>query len=143
MRPTYETRDDRARQYKTLVILCDYFDCTFKETTQESKYPYDAVLIKDGVTRCICEVKVRTCAFADHPVYIIAETKVAKLCRIATKHPVRAIFAFRWTDKVGWLCADKIERLLTPRQGGRKDRGDPRDIESVYYVPVNMFNLLR
>jgi hypothetical protein len=45
----------------------------------------------------------------------------------------------RWTDAIG-ICPVPVEHSLGT--GGRTDRGDALDIESVVHIPIDRFKLI-
>jgi hypothetical protein len=48
-----------------------------------------------------------------------------------------------WTDCIGWLRVDNRKRNAWPVvRGGRTDRNDPADIESVYEIPTEYFRII-
>lgn len=82
------------------------------------------------------EMKCRTCSRHEYGTYSVSATKKVNAARLGRP----TILVVEWTDGVGVLSIHKPDYY---EMGGRRDRGDPRDIELMAHYDVERFRMIR
>jgi hypothetical protein len=142
MTPHYETKEDLDRETRTLKIFCLNMRCTHKKVMEKDDYSPDATFWRYGKRVAVGEVKVRTCASTDWETYMISKAKIDSV--FECWHPLPFILIVAWTDRIGWVAVtDASRQQWKVIPGGRVDRGDPRDIEDCYHIPIDSFRRLK
>jgi hypothetical protein len=98
----------------------------------------DSMLVKNGSAKVVVEVKTRRNERLKYPTYMLSYDKYKALCGWGTIGFV-PILLVQWTDDLGYVKLP-IEHVVST--GGRYDRGDPKDIETVALIDTNKFKLL-
>lgn len=94
----------------------------------------------DGALEAVFEVKCRTNSRMRYPTYMLSLMKFAKLIDTSEATGKPAFLVVSWTDGICLFRVCRIDALLFDiKAGGRKDRGDPMDIEPCIFIPVDMF----
>jgi hypothetical protein len=134
MRPIYESETDRNNQAAVVAKLERAFGLT--ATAPEDRFaPYDA-MFSSPPHRCVVEIKVRRNTRDRYPTYMLSSAKYNALCA-ATDTGVDALLAVQWADQLGIV---KVPCEHSVSTGGRYDRGDSRDVESVVLIPTASFS---
>lgn len=139
MRPRYETDADRKRQWDAIVRLSRGMGVVPRPTPKLA--PWDYSLHSGQSMVAIVEVKCRLCTSGQYPTYMIGTRKMETLQADAVRLGVPGILLVSWSDRIGVVgSADALARGFKAH-GGRTDRDDPLDVESVLHIPITMFNL--
>lgn len=135
-RPQYETEADREREREVADFMRERFRVRYVQMPQ--RYPADLLIYNpDGTTRSWIEVKSRNIAFGTYDHLILSLEKVIGLQLLA-----------RASGMPAYICANLNDgRFLMPCPagpvridvGGRRDRGDPEDIEPCAVLPWSDF----
>lgn len=140
--PRYETRSDLNKESGALKIFCLNMNCTYKKVREIDDYSPDATFWRDGKRVAVGEVKARTCASTDYKTYLISKAKIDSV--FERWHPTPFILIVRWTDGIYWVAVtDAVKSKWNVERGGRVDRGDPKDIEDCYHIPIDQFTRLK
>lgn len=134
LRPKYETEEHREQEALVAKFLSELFSqwTQLARTPEFTVYDYDMLV---GAVPARLEIKVR-----DHqylPDFMLAQRKVDALLRSASQGYI-PILAVCWKDKreVGVWWPLSVVHISARGVGGRKDRGDWRDVEPVCWLPV-------
>lgn len=101
------------------------------------RYPLDrAVVDGRGRVRALIEVKCRRYARGTYPDYMVSAMKIAEAMAVAGTMAVPVILAVRLRDALLW---HRVAPPYEARIGGRRDRGDPDDVEPVLHIPFEQF----
>jgi hypothetical protein len=135
MRPIYETSEDRQKEQDVFAMVADTFGCVCITTPKLSVA--DRLLCSaEGVLLGIVELKIRTNPYAKYPTYMLSATKHTQLMNTARALRVPAFLVVKFSDSV------KVTRLqedYPTSVGGRRDRGDNKDIEKCIFIPIEEF----
>ena len=140
MSPIYETRDDRARQRTAMARLCAATGTDARETPDLCAWDYEVV--RDGAVVAIAEVKCRLCASSTYPTYMISLRKMDEMGMEAAERGITAILVVAWQDRTGFAMIPEALATGLKAHGGRTDRGDPADMESVLHIPIDRFKFV-
>jgi hypothetical protein len=140
MRPTYETNDDKIREAEVLAALSVKWRC---ESIPADKFcAYDAVLKRDGKVMGFVEIKCRNITIDQYPSLIISKAKMDAIVSLCHRHPDNPI-PLLVASLIGRIVGTTIEPgRYKAATGGRKDRGDHADIETVYQIPWRLFKII-
>jgi len=136
MRPLYETDWDLARERELVT--------RFGELTNSVpiKLPISAhadyLMVRDREAKAVVEVKCRTNKRLAYDTYMISQHKYEGLSSWEG-YGLRPILLVSWKDSVGYVklpCPHKISI------GGRTDRGDAQDVETVAHIAISAFTLI-
>jgi hypothetical protein len=98
----------------------------------------DFLMHRDGTAQSVIEIKCRNVSSAKYETLMLSKGKYYALLDWADKG-FKAALVVRWTDGIG-VCPVPVEHTLGT--GGRTDRGDALDIESVVHIPIDRFRVL-
>ena len=79
------------------------------------------------------EIKVRNYASTDFNTYMISADKIARIRMLSSVSGIPSFLFVAWIDMVGYQPADTPDYTAI---GGRRDRGDPQDIEVLLHYSV-------
>lgn len=134
-RPFYETREQREREDAVAAFVAGLRGCT------QAPFPpgsgIDRVLISsDGSVRALLEIKTRNTPSSAFETYCCSLERVTFLWNVSERLRVPVVLAIDWTDALGLIDPAKapVERV---EEGGRTDRGDPRDIEPMVHWRIS------
>lgn len=101
---------------------------------------FDATIFADNSPYAIVEVKNRTGSGDRYPTWHISHRKFQDCMAEAIRLKVKFFLAFAW-DGVVYVCDGHKVSGMTLRfeQGGRTDRGDAADIETMMHIPREVF----
>lgn len=140
-RPIYETAEDQSREAQTLREFVLHFpDMTFKKTPPLHSADYE--LYGPDDYKAYVEVKNRTNEYRKYPTYMISKSKIDSILELATSEGCKAGLVIRWSDSIGYINLQDYVAHSEVGTGGRWDRGDRQDVESVYYCPIEAFTIL-
>lgn len=133
-RPRYETAEDVANEYAAVGEFAALFPGA--EVTRLSREGHAfTVLSKNGRPRVIVEVKTRRNSSHRYPTFMISKQKYDALCALHDRGFVTGMLV-QWTDRLGYVSVP-VEH--TVNVGGRYDRNDPKDVETVVYIKTGKF----
>ena len=145
MRPVYETADDREREEMVANAVSAHFRVDLEREDKLASNDYR--LVKDGKVFALLEVKFRRgynwtdLRFMGS--YMLSFEKwwaLWKLCQsndlalcLAVSDKLSEIWASTWRGSIP---------LYDVSDGGRRDRGDKKDIEPCVFIPIDEFDIL-
>ena len=132
-RPVYETAEDRSAEHRAMVKLGIHCNMEIDKLPQFD--PFDFHLLKDGRPKAKVEVKVRSCTMDRYSTYMISKTKTRN-AELYIRDGWVCLLLVQWADKLG---VTRLGLDYEERQGGRIDRGDPKDMETVSLIPIDRF----
>ena len=134
-RPVYETKSDRGKERKVSTELAKAWSAELLATQVLSACDY--VMSRDGEVKALVEIKCRSNESARYPDYMISNDKVEKIKAAAKVIGALPLLVVSFTDGIEWVDLSKAAGRLDV--GGRKDRGDPSDIEQVLLISMDQF----
>lgn len=146
-RPRYESEQDRVNEAAAIRRFAAWLGGgvdSIEVVNLIDEHGPDWLMMKmredqPGVKLGWAEVKTRRFAFGKYPTHFVAELKWKKMAILAELgFDVFVLFAL--LDGLYWhkLDGDQYE----VKMAGRKDRGDPADVEPIVHVPKGKFNKL-
>lgn len=140
--PRYETEGDRTKEEGALKIFCLNMNCVYKKVTEIDDYSPDATFWRNDERVAVGEVKVRTCDRSKYKTYLISKAKIDSV--FERWHPMPFLLIVEWTDGIYWLIVTEVSKQhWVVEEGGRQDRGDPKDMEPCYLIPIEEFTRLK
>jgi Holliday junction resolvase len=135
-RPIYETPVDRFNE----VLLADKMHLAwgYEFLFHEELSPYDCTVLKKGRPKALMEIKTRSCQKHAYDTFFISHAKVSELWVFAQSRGLSAAIAVQWSDGWGVHVLDN-NKEYSKTIGGRLDRDDPSDIESMIHIPIEDF----
>lgn len=138
-----ESAADRANQREVAAVLAEVWQCEMVEFKETSLVDYMAV--KDATAWALVEIKCRSITYRDRPQYMLSADKWVNTQTVASVLRVRGLLVVRFGDGsiygTDLLATDPEPPEM--RMGGRRDRGDPRDLEPCVWLPISAFRLVR
>jgi hypothetical protein len=137
MRRLYETEADLAREKAAVLLLCEALGCEALKMPLASRA--DALLHREGEAKTILEYKFRRVRRGAYDTYMIGKAKYDALCAWNDRG-FKAALLVEWADQLAYVmvpCEHEIG------EGGRLDRGDERDLESVVFIPTSLFRTVK
>lgn len=144
VRPIYETETDISREAGFAGVIQSAWNCHMIK--QPKMVGVDYALAKaSGIISAFCEIKCRTNPRLQYPTYMISAGKKLTADALSNSLGVPVILAIRWADCAGYVVLNELKAGdgFQLRSGGRRDRGDPQDIEAVCLIPVSLFRPIR
>lgn len=135
-RPTYETADDRYAENRAMMKLASHVGMGYQKLPKYD--PFDFHLIKKDKAVAKVEVKVRSCTMDRYPTYMISQIKTNEARNFINQGWV-CILLVQWADALG---ATRLGNEYATTKGGRLDRFDLKDIESVSLIPMSEFTVI-
>ena len=140
MRPRYESAKDRQNEAIPANVLRAMGYDVHK---LPDHYRIDYAVMRDGRCVAFAEIKTRTNESAAYDTYMISLSKLVAAQSLSDFTGLTVSLIVQWTDRIGItrLCPDGV---ITPDVfwGGRKDRGDDQDQETVIHIPIERFKPL-
>lgn len=134
----YETQADRANESGVFATLSTKYNCGV-ETCPTLSAVDGYLLDKDGNRAAVVEVKTRRNTHDRYPTYMLSAAKHENLVYISNQENIPALLVVNFTDG---LYATKIKGDYTTAVGGRYDRGNPNDMETCVYIPIQEFKAI-
>lgn len=136
MRPLYETEEDLGRELKAARYFGSVTDSV------PVKLPINAhadfMMVRDGEAKAVVEIKCRNNSRLAYDTYMISQHKYEGLLSWEG-FGLKPILLVSWTDSVGFIS---LPCAHTKSIGGRRDRGDAQDIETVVHIGISNFRLI-
>lgn len=133
----YETESDRSREAAIFKEVRRVWGCQgFKRPMKLGTTPKGHIdfLLDWGFCKRLAEIKERFNPLNQYPTYFISELKL-----IAAKPDPDAVMIIKFADGIKWCYFKEPHEIHV---GGRRDRGDPHDIERMVHYPVGLFKPL-
>lgn len=142
MRPIYVSSEDNEKAVEVMQQVKPHILWSIKKTQSELSI-YDFKLVDRHARRIVAlvEVKNRTNLQRKYPTYMISKLKVDSCVEEASKMGAFFLLVVKWSDDIGWINIDRPD-YYPAKVGGRFDRNDNGDVESVYHIPVKEFKPL-
>lgn len=140
-RPTYVTEQDKRNEIAVAQKLTNLWSCEAHRTPE--KYAVDFALSRGGSVQAMAEVKFR---YRSYPTLLLSLHKYTAMCLSSEVTGLPHLLVVSWPESKGRVIRyTRVNRSLHTRvvMGGRKDRGDPDDIEPMVEIPIEKFSLLR
>ena len=137
-RPVYETHADRVSEKLIVTKLCHAWECTAEKGRHLGYVDYYLYKPKTNLI-AVVEIKNREkLSVRRFPAYMISKAKIKKGLTISNELAVPFILVVNFAEYLTY-AEIKHDHKFKEGIGGRKDRGDPYDIEEVVYIPISLF----
>ena len=142
MRPIYESQTDIDNEIGVAKKISDAWSCdVYKLPAMEVA---DFAIEKDGRYVGLMEVKCRNYSYDQLDRMgglIISKRKIDDIFELAKKGDVFVVIAVRLAGVVYVMSEEALSdfEVIT---AGRRDRGDQKDIEKCYLIPMSRFEVL-
>lgn len=133
--PTYEDAESLANERRVM----DSVTRRFGIVGHKMHGRVDFVLTRNGEGWGWAEVKCRWNLSTDYPTYMIDLSKIVALRTVSEFTSSHARIIVRWDDYLGVADAWKVK--YTVAEGGRNDRNDPNDTDTVALIPMEYFTM--
>lgn len=143
MRPLYETSDDRSNEMNVAKIIANHWKLEVVKLKPACEV--DFAFIRDSAVVAVMEIKCRNYSYSKLDQWgglMLSCDKMSALRRWHDDFPLGAAIAVQLTDGIYvWSIPSgtSFERLFEIKMMGRRDRGDPQDIEPCVLIPMNKF----
>ena len=141
MRPIYESSRDRENQERVARKLEIAWKVKLKAT--EQLHFADYWVRKGGALVGIVEIKCRLGYYStSFPTLMIGTRKILNSQEYIADSDLKFILVPQWKDGIFWrrILSDTTFKVEV---GGRKDRGDPQDMEECFFIPVSSFKKVK
>jgi len=132
-RPRYETQADLDAELIIAERIGKHLKSEYIKLPQNSRA--DFLFHTEGKPKAIVEIKKRSNTRNKYETYMLGRGKYDALLDWSKKGFNTALFV-QWTDDLAYV---KIPATFTEGVGGRYDRGDPLDRESVVLIGTTLF----
>lgn len=140
MRSKYQSEEDLKNEREVVAVLCDAWKCKAEKTPDF--YPVDWSFQKDREVKALGEIK---CRDKSYQTYMLSLHKFSEMCKQSETTGVPYLLIVRWPEKdvkvIRWVSV-KRDIVLRVIHGGRKDRGDPQDMEPMVEIDLAAFKLI-
>ncbi|WYV99632.1 hypothetical protein Kassivere_00123 [Pseudomonas phage vB_PpuM-Kassivere] len=134
-RPTYEKQNDLDNESKVVERIEKWASCKLTKTGKFAHWDFEAYR---GIMQVAAiEFKCRTNPRLKYPTYMISARKWEHLHAYSRRTKKPAILVVQWTDFLGYVVVGNPPVQIST--GGRVDRGDTQDIESVVLIDTHHF----
>lgn len=134
-RPTYERQRDRDNEAALFLRLGRAWNCLVQKREMFSRV--DCWAYRNGELKAGIEIKCRTNRMHQYPTYMISKAKYLYAIHEGGRLSVPMLLVVQWADALGYV--DLCKAQVMESVGGRVDRGDPMDVESVILIDINQF----
>lgn len=137
-RPRYETAADRSREARTIEKWASSFPSV---TVTKLPHGHDAdfLAVDSRGNEALVEVKTRTCNSDTYATYHVSADKLKRLQKNAGTSGRDALLVVEWRDRIGYIGVNKYLDNCTFKTGGRWDRGDKYDVETMADIEISHF----
>ena len=137
MRPLYESQKDLFEESKIATALSQLWNCNLFKMPKTSSV--DFVSIRKGEAVGFVEIKNRTNKKNKYSTYMISKKKIDSAEQINKSTGLNTNLVVKWADELGYVPLNKD---YPERQGGRYDRNDLADVETVVDIDILLFRTL-
>ena len=137
----YETKKDLSNEVAVVERIVNALpEFEFQKISVEPhSYACDYRVFKGGRYVANAEIKCRTVRHDCYDTYLLSTKKVLH----GSDHGMKLMLVVQWTDRLGYLEITETDMpSFTCVIGGRRDRNNPNDIESVFLIPISRFTFL-
>lgn len=141
MRPRYETDTDRENQKRGIAAFIGNWPF-FAVKLSPPMYSLSFALHENNKTRALAawvQYKRRHHARGLYPSFMMSKRKWEEGGKLALQSGKPFMIVVEWDDGVFYVRQDEIAGAVSFGDGGRRDRGDPKDIEPCVFIPVSLF----
>lgn len=135
MRPTYERQKDRDNEAALFLRLGKAWNCLVQKREMFSRL--DCWAYRNGELKAAIEIKCRTNRMHQYPTYMISKAKYDYAVEEGARIRIPVLLVVQWSDALGYVDLTKVE--VVESVGGRVDRGDSKDVESVVLIDTKLF----
>jgi len=136
-RPLYETPENLHAEKVLSKKLSDIWCCEVHKMPKTS--PVDLFVGANGKAWGFVEVKIRSNERDKYPTYMISKKKIDAAKKIFDATGLRTNLVVCWKDKTGYVS---LNESYPERRGGRYDRNDSADVETVVDIDIALFKEL-
>jgi hypothetical protein len=136
MRPLYETKEDLDREMDLARRFGALTDSVPVKLPIEAHA--DFIMVRNRMAKAVVEIKCRTNNRLAYDTYMLSQHKYAGLASWE-HYGLTPILLVSWADTTGYVKIPCPHQIST---GGRTDRGDAQDIESVVHIAISQFTLI-
>jgi len=137
-RPMYETPESLKNEDEVAQKISAAWNTKLNKIP--IKYRVDYAAERNGKIVAWIEVKCRTYNMNDFDTFMLSLDKYNASVELGKITNLPVTLVVRWKDKIGY--ADLLHCRGVIKMGGRKDRGDPQDVEPAVYIPIEDFREL-
>lgn len=138
----YETTADLEREEATIKkFLAINPGCTARKLPRSHHADFAIVGPRGQVTAYV-EVKQRFAPKTRFPDYWIGRSRLDRLAASAEQDGVLPILLVQWEDGMGVIDPHVALEHARFEQGGRYDRDDARDVETMARIPYDRFTMI-
>lgn len=138
MRGVYETERDRQNEAVVMDLLCRKWRCQAVKAPRFYEVDWSLVS-KARQVLAMVEVKFR---HASYPTYLLSLHKFTSMCLSSKTSGLPYLLVVCWPENgVRSVYFLKVTEGVHASVvlGGRKDRGDPEDVEPMVEIPMSKF----
>lgn len=139
-RPLYEKPSDLANELTVINSVSAMAGMEFIK--MPIRYSVDYALIKHSRVQAWIEIKCRKNIQSAYPTLIISAAKLMEGATLSHYSGKPFYLVVQWADKTGRIKVSDLKQFRLS-VGGRKDRSDLQDIEPVYEIPVDHFEIIK
>lgn len=137
-RPIYETPESLKNEDEVASKISSAWNTKLNKLP--IKYRVDYAAERSGTIVAWIEVKCRKYNMNDFDTFMLSLDKYLASVELGNTTNLPVTLVVRWKDKIGY--ADLLHCTGVIKMGGRKDRGDPQDVEPAVYIPMDEFREL-
>lgn len=136
MRPVYETAADRKNEVEILDRVAEAWAFEPKKLSIGERLDYAG--LRGGLICLWLEIKRRNVKRFAYPTLAISNEKISAGLETREKSGLPFYLVIGWDDGLYYLrvTTDRISKIEI---GGRRDRGDPKDLEMMAHFDVRLF----
>jgi hypothetical protein len=137
--PIYQNQQDADNEQQAMRKLQALHGGLLTPTPVTAGWDYTWRL---NLVTYLVEVKTRTTPSTKYRTLIIDKAKVDNLCAHAESVHAFPLLVVQWSDRLGAVMVSDAVNRFQARVGGRWDRGDGFDVDTVYHIPVSEFRMV-
>lgn len=137
-RPMYETSESLKNEDEVASRISSAWNTKLNKLP--IKYRVDYAAERNGKIVAWIEVKTRKYNMNDFDSFMLSLDKYNASVQLGSITNLPVTLVVRWKDKIGYV--DLLHCRGVIKMGGRKDRGDPQDIQPAAYIPIDDFREL-
>ena len=133
--------EDRQHQAEVAADVSAAWDCELFPL--DTHAAVDFILLSRRSTFALAELKARRNPSGQYQTLILSKQKLDAATACAETLKLKFFVFVKWTDGIFWRPVTAADLTKTRvATGGRTDRGDAKDVEPVYHLPVTGFKKL-
>lgn len=136
MRPTYESESDRQREDSVALLIGSAWGVAVGR--RQAFAAIDRRIYGHGLVLGFIEIKCRRHRFGTYADFLLSRAKWIEGCSLSERQRLPVALGVSWLcGRIGWRLIDTLD--LPMSYGGRRDRADPRDEETLVHIPLDSF----